>query len=69
MKYKIFLMLCFSIFSFIVFAQSKVDMADTMRSNGKIYVVIIIILTIFAGLIFYLIRIDKKISKLEKNSS
>ncbi len=42
-------------------------MADIMRSNGKIYVVIAIILTIFAGLIFYLIRIDRKIAKIEKN--
>jgi preprotein translocase subunit YajC len=42
-------------------------MADTMRSNGKIYVVVAIILTIFAGLIFYLIRIDRKITKIEKN--
>ena len=69
MIHKIFLVLSFSLSSFFVFAQSKVDMADTMRSNGKIYVVIAIILTIFAGLIFYLIRIDKKISKIEKGSS
>jgi uncharacterized membrane protein len=69
MIYKIFFVLCFSLISFFVFAQNAVDMADTMRSNGKIYVVIIIILTIFAGLIFYLIRIDNKITKIEKNSS
>jgi hypothetical protein len=62
-------MLCFSLLSFFVFAQTNVDMADTMRSNGKIYVVIIIILTIFAGLIFYLIRLDNKLTKFEKNSS
>ncbi len=69
MSYKIFFMLCFSLLSFFVFAQTNVDMADTMRSNGKIYVVIIIILTIFAGLIFYLIRLDNKLTKFEKNSS
>lgn len=43
----------------------KVDMADTMRSNGKIYVVVAVILTIFAGIIIYLIRLDRKMSKLE----
>jgi hypothetical protein len=43
-----------------------VDMADTMRSNGKIYVVIAVILTIFAGIIIYLIRLDRKMTKLEK---
>jgi hypothetical protein len=42
-------------------------MADTMRSNGKIYVVIAVILTILGGLILYLVRLDKKISRLEKS--
>lgn len=37
-----------------------------MRSNGKIYVVVAILLTILAGLIFYVARLDVKISKLEK---
>jgi hypothetical protein len=41
-------------------------MADAMRSNGKIYVVIAVILTILAGLLFYVARLDRKISKLEK---
>jgi len=51
------------------FAQPKpgeVEMADTMRSSGRIYVVIAVILTILAGLIFYLVRLDKKITRLEK---
>jgi uncharacterized membrane protein len=43
-------------------------MADTMRSNGKIYVVIAVLLTIMAGIVFYLVRLDKKITKLEKES-
>jgi len=42
-------------------------MADTMRSNGKIYVVIAVILTILTGLILYLVRLDRKISKLEQS--
>ncbi len=44
------------------------EMADVMRSNGKIYVVVAVILTIFVGLILYLIRLDKKITKLEKET-
>lgn len=67
MIYRIFLVFCFSLISFFVFAQNKIDMADTMRSNGKIYVVLAIILTIFTGLIFYIIRIDRKITEIEKN--
>ena len=46
-----------------------VQMADAMRENGKIYVVVAVIVTIFAGIIFYLVRLDRKISKLEKNNS
>ncbi|HVE60864.1 MAG: CcmD family protein [Chitinophagaceae bacterium] len=69
MIYKFLFLFCFFLFSFFGFAQGKVDMADTMRSNGKIYVVVAIILTIFAGLIFYLIRLDRKITKIEKGSS
>jgi heme/copper-type cytochrome/quinol oxidase subunit 2 len=44
-----------------------VKMADAMKENGKIYVVIAVMLTILAGLVIYLIRLDRKISKLEKN--
>ncbi|GAB4092495.1 CcmD family protein [Flaviaesturariibacter terrae] len=43
------------------------EMADAFRSNGKIYVVFAVILTIFAGIILYLVRLDRKISKLERN--
>lgn len=47
----------------------SVEMADTMRQNGKIYVVVAVILTIFAGIIIYLIRLDRKISRLEKDNN
>jgi uncharacterized membrane protein len=47
--------------------NSNAEMADTFRSNGKIYVVVAVMLVILAGLILYLIRLDRKISKLEKN--
>jgi hypothetical protein len=48
------------------FAQEKVEMADVMRSNGKIYVVVAVCLTILFGLILYLVKLDRKITKLEK---
>jgi hypothetical protein len=47
-------------------AGKEVEMADQMRSNGRIYVVIAVMLTILAGLILYVVRLDKKISKREK---
>jgi hypothetical protein len=41
-------------------------MADQMRSDGRIYVVIAVLLTILAGLVLYLVRLEKKITTLEK---
>ena len=46
----------------------KVEMADMMRSNGRIYVVVAVMLTILAGLILYIVRLDRKISKLENGN-
>jgi len=56
----------FLLFTLIANAQN-VNMADVMKENGKIYVVIAVMLTILAGLVLYLVRLDRKISKLEKN--
>lgn len=44
----------------------EVEMADTLRRDGKIYVVVAVIGTVLAGLILYLIRLDRKVSKLEQ---
>jgi CcmD family protein len=52
----------------ISLAQAQeVEMADTMRSNGKIYIVVAVCLTILVGLFFYVFLIDRKISKIEKD--
>ena len=48
------------------FGQDRVEMADQLRAEGKIYVVVTIILIVLAGLIFYLFLLDKKVKKLEK---
>lgn len=42
--------------------------ATGLRADGKIYVVMAVALTILTGLFIYLIRLDRKISKLEKKS-
>lgn len=47
-------------------ADRKVEMADSFRANGKIYVVIAVALIILLGLLFYVSRLDRKISKYEK---
>jgi SNF family Na+-dependent transporter len=46
--------------------MAQPEMADTMRSEGKIYVVVTILLIIFAGLITYLVMLDRKVSRIEK---
>ena len=63
------LMVCFAVATSVVAFSQTNDAADTegvMRSSGKIYVVLTIVLTILAGLILYVVRLDRKISKLEK---
>ena len=57
----------FLLLTFFLLNAQDVQMADTMKSNGKIYVVIAVMLTILFGLILYVFRLDRKISKLEKN--
>jgi CcmD family protein len=47
------------------FAQN-VEMADGLRSSGKIYVVVGVICIIFIGIVAYLINLDNKLSKLKQ---
>lgn len=54
------------VFPVILFAQEEVPMADAMRSEGKIYVVVAIALLILLGLAAYLFLLDRKVSKVEK---
>jgi CcmD family protein len=63
MKYTLLIALLIS--SFIAKAQD-IQMADTMRSEGKIYVVVAVLCVILIGLFIYLITIDRKLSNLEK---
>ncbi len=75
--YKFFLGILFFVFvmlgAFVARAQDslqfkKPQMAELMRSNGKIYVVVTVLLIILVGLFIYLFHLDRKISRLEKNN-
>ena len=46
--------------------ERTAEMADLFRSEGKIYVVIAVILTLFAGFLGYLYYTDRRLSALEK---
>lgn len=48
------------------YQNSRIEMADMMRSEGKIYVLVGIIGIVFAGILVYVIATDKKVGKLEK---
>ncbi|MEO0333976.1 MAG: CcmD family protein [Bacteroidota bacterium] len=60
------LLILLSSVSLLAQSAGEVEMADTFRQEGKIYVVVAVMLLIFSGLIIYAIRIDQKVSKLEK---
>lgn len=44
----------------------EVEMADTLRAEGKIYVIVGIILIVLAGLFVYLFLLDRKVTRIEK---
>jgi len=49
--------------------SQRVEMADQLRANGKIYVVVAVLIVILLGLILYVVRLDRKITRLEKETS
>jgi len=63
--YYLLLLLAGIISSTNTFAQSNPVPETVMRSNGKIYVVLAICITILVGFFIYLLSIDKKIAKIE----
>jgi CcmD family protein len=67
---KLLILLCLALTNLVAFAQqgANVEMADTMRSSGKIYVVIATIAIIFVGLAIYLFAIDRRLKKIEKGN-
>jgi len=68
-KIKFFSLLMLLLCHVISQAQSTtqpVEMADGMRSNGKIYVVVGVLVIILLGLFAYLMSIDRKIGRIEK---
>ena len=50
------------------YSNTSVEMADLMRSEGKIYVLVGIIVLLFLGLLGYMVVTDRKLSRLEKEN-
>ncbi len=49
------------------YTNTNIEMADQLRAEGKIYVLVAIILVIFVGVIGYLVFLDKKLTKVEQS--
>jgi len=70
MKTKLMIFLLLITVSSLVAQTTAIEnetMASTMRSNGKIYVVVAVVTTILIGLIAYMFRVEKKISSIEND--
>lgn len=62
-----FSFLLFSLYSFAQNMDIKTEEpSDFMHSNGKIFVVMAVVVTIVTGLLIYLINLDRKIRKIER---
>lgn len=60
------LFLCVSIMNICAQEPNSVEMADGMHANGKIYVVVTVLSIVFAGIVVFLIMLDRKIAKIEE---
>jgi len=65
---KIILFSLYLFFATKISAQDSLNNTNTdfMNSNGKIYVVMAVVVVIVLGLFIYLFNIDRKITRLEK---
>ncbi len=62
---KLFSLLLLMFTPYAFFAQEQPQMADAMRQDGKIYVVVTVLTIVFVCLATYLVIIDRKLKKLE----
>jgi CcmD family protein len=63
---KFLLLLTLFVLATITTASAQPESGDFMRSTGKIYVVIAVLVIIFTGIVLFLINLDRKLSRLEK---
>lgn len=67
-KKTILTVLAFFMVNLVNAQGDRPEMADAMRANGKIYVVMVVCLIILIGLFMYVYRVDRKITRLEKET-
>ena len=67
--YKVFVIVIFTwLLSMQALCQTrnKVEMADVLRSDGKIYTVVAGLVVILTGLIFFMLRVERKLDRIER---
>ncbi len=65
----VFMFICFNFLCFAQTANSQTaEPVDFMRSEGKLYVVMAVVVTILLGIFLYLINLDRKIKKIEREN-
>lgn len=66
-KMKKFATLIFIQLLIVNLATAQMNTSDFLRSTGKIYSVVAVIVVIFIGIIMFLFRLDHKLTKLENH--
>lgn len=64
---KLLFSLTLALFCFRAAVAQNVEMADAMRANGKIYVVVVVAAIVVITMLAYLISIDRRVNRLEQN--
>ena len=64
-KLKIFSLLFVFLTTILTSAHAQVESVDFMRSIGKIYAVVAVIVLIFIGILLFLIYLERKVSRIE----
>lgn len=62
------IVLAMAMIQVFAYAQNSLiqDNTDIMKRNGKIYVVMAVVIVIVTGLLLYLVNLDRKIRRMEK---
>lgn len=67
-KKTIFLVLAFVSFFYHTSLAQDNTIEQTFHESGKINVVVAVVTVIFIGIVFYMVKLDRKISKIEKDT-
>lgn len=67
MRYKALRIFMLTLLSVLTFSsRSEAQVLEALNGENKIYVVVLVLATIFAGIIAFLIYLERKMARLEK---